>query len=199
MPQTRPNKMKTIVNSDGYNLAPDLATLVDSANVIIPVANQAERDGLAALMGTLLVPTMVYRADLNAYESWNGSTWDRVVTATAAAGVTDTFWTITGGLVKTVTAGLTQVTASLLLVRSGANIGVSVSGNTLIVGLLPSGYRPPGNFSLVGSVTDGSDARYAEPELIVNNGGSLVGRSTSGGSITIATGYKLYITGTWFL
>jgi hypothetical protein len=192
--------MKTIVNSDAYNLASDLAVQADSANVFIPVANQTERDGLAALMGgTLLVPTMVYRADLNAYESWNGSTWDRVVVATAGAGVTDGFWTITGGLVKTVTAGLTQVTASLLLVRSGAGIGVSVSGNTLIVGLLPSGYRPPGNFSLVGSVTDGSDARYAEPELIVNNGGSLVGRSTSGGSITISTGYKLYISGTWFL
>jgi hypothetical protein len=192
--------MKTIVNSDAYNLASDLAVQADSANVFIPVANQTERDGLAALMGgTLLVPTMVYRADLNAYESWNGSTWDRVVVATAGAGVTDGFWTITGGLVKTVTAGLTQVTASLLLVRSGAGIGVSVAGNTLIVGLLPSGYRPPGNFSLVGSVTDGSDARYAEPELIVNNGGSLVGRSTSGGSITISTGYKLYISGTWFL
>lgn len=199
MPQTRPNKMKTIVNSDGYNLAADLATQVDSANVIIPVANQTERDGLAALMGTLLVPTMVYRVDLNAYESWNGATWDRLVTAVAGAGVPDGFWTITGGLIKTVTAGLTVVTCALQLVRTGPAVTIATTDSVLITGLIPSGFRPSANFGWVGSTNTNTGARYAEPQLIMNTGGSLVGRSTSGGGVTISTGYTVFVGATWFI
>jgi hypothetical protein len=113
--------------------------------------------------------------------------------------VNDGFWQMSGGFVKTVTENLTQVTASLRLVRTDVGFDVTPAGNTLIIGLIPVGFRPPGNFSLIGSMLTSADARYAEPELIVNNGGSLIGRSTSGGNITIATNSQLFITGTWYL
>lgn len=57
MPQTRPNKGVVPVNSDAYNLAPDLATMGDSLNVVIRVASQAERDALTKVNGLLVART----------------------------------------------------------------------------------------------------------------------------------------------
>jgi hypothetical protein len=161
-----------------------------------PVFTQAERDALSLYDGL-----SDKRMDLTGrpVETYDGSAWWQAPASMATVGVTDGFWTITGNLIKTVVGGQTQVTASFQMVRTTSSILVSTGGGPLIVGLVPSGFRPPGNFSFVGSVTDASDARYAEPELIMNNGGSLVGRSTSGGSITIGVGYKLYVSATWFL
>lgn len=201
MPQTRPNKMKTIVNADGYNLSSDLATMADSANVTIPVANQTERDGLAALMGTLLVPTVVYRADLNAYESWNGSTWDRVAVTTNGAGVTDGFWTISGGMVKTVTNGLTMVTASMHLTRVTAPITINTTDTALLIGFIPAGLRPSVNHYFPSTANTNVGARYAEPQLVIGDStnGTLVGRSISGGPVTIGVGYVLFVQTSWVL
>ena len=71
MPQTRPNKVTVPVNSDAWNLANDLATLGDTANVVIPVANQTERDALTKKLGLA-----VSRADLNGLiEVCDGTTW----------------------------------------------------------------------------------------------------------------------------
>lgn len=169
-----------------------------SAGAPLPVYGQPERDDLDLFDGLI-----VQRRDVagSPTETRHGSSWYRQpVSVEHALAVSDGNFTISGGLIKTVTAGLTQVTASLELVRSNA-VGITLppAGNSIIVGAIPAGFRPPGNFSLVGSVLTNDDARYAEPELIVNNGGSIVGRSTSGGDITIAQGYKLYVTGTWFV
>jgi hypothetical protein len=73
MSQTRPNKIKTITNSDAYNLAADLATFADSANVVIPVASQAERDAL-----TLYAGLTVSRTDLGGViEICDGTKWSK--------------------------------------------------------------------------------------------------------------------------
>jgi hypothetical protein len=201
--QTTWNKATVEAGTDPWNFVPDNKKAIESAGLVFGVASDTERSGLAALApgGVLPVPTTIVRTDVTGYpmETWDGTTWNRRPVITSGTATTDGFWTITGGLIKTVTAGLTQVTASLQMVRLTSGITVTTAGNALIVGMIPAGFRPPGNFSLVGSVVTNADARYAEPELIVNNGGSIVGRSVSGGDITIGVGYKLYISGTWYL
>jgi hypothetical protein len=64
-------------NSDAYDLTADLAKICLSLNIPIPVDDQAERDGLAALAGgTLKVGTMVLRKDQSLFvEKWDGSSW----------------------------------------------------------------------------------------------------------------------------
>ncbi|MGO4583650.1 hypothetical protein AB4Z38_07145 [Arthrobacter sp. 2RAF6] len=75
MPQTRPNVIQVPVNADGYNLTADLATMADSANVVIPVPNQTARDAL-----TLHTGLTVTRNDVpgQPIEIYNGSSWDRI-------------------------------------------------------------------------------------------------------------------------
>ena len=63
MPQTRWNKIKTIVNSDAYNLSGDMATEADYSNVVVPVASQAERDALVPPQG-VYAGMAVARTDL---------------------------------------------------------------------------------------------------------------------------------------
>jgi len=195
------NKSKTPAGADGWNLTTDIGTALDTANVIVPVATDAERNALTPPVTGKYAGMVVARTDVARIplEKWDGSAWIRDAVMTSAVPVNDGFWTMYGGFIKTVHENVTQVTASLQLVRTGTGFNVTTAGTTMIVGLIPSGFRPPGNFSIVGSVLTGSDARYAEPQLIVNNGGSLVGRSVSGGDITIAVGYKLFITGTWYV
>lgn len=71
MPQTLANGVQTPINSDAYNLTADLATMGNSANVIITVANQTARDAL-----TLYAGLCVCRLDLGwALEIYDGTAW----------------------------------------------------------------------------------------------------------------------------
>lgn len=72
MPQTRPNKGVAPVNSDAYNLTPDLASLVDSLNVVIPVASQAERDALTKKAGLCVIRTDLFGLPI---ERCDGTNW----------------------------------------------------------------------------------------------------------------------------
>lgn len=75
MPQTRPNGAKVPINADAYNLAPDLATLGDSLNVVIPVANQAVRDALTPYPGMCVSRLDLAGAPIQTYDgtSWNNA------------------------------------------------------------------------------------------------------------------------------
>ena len=75
--QTLYNGVQVPTNGDPYNLMDDLAAAFESANVIIQISSQTQRDGLAALApgGVLPVPTFIYRTDLNRRETWNGVEW----------------------------------------------------------------------------------------------------------------------------
>lgn len=77
MSRTLYNGVKMFTNGDPYNLADDLAAAFESANVVIQINNEIQRDGLAALApdGVLPVPTFIYRTDLNRRETWNGVEW----------------------------------------------------------------------------------------------------------------------------
>lgn len=71
MPQIRANKITTPLPSDAYSLTPDIATLADSANVVIRVSSQAERDALTKVAGLC-----VTRSDLNGLiEVCDGTNW----------------------------------------------------------------------------------------------------------------------------
>lgn len=71
------NGAEVPTNSDDYALTEDLAKMCLSLNIPVPVNNQAERDGLTALLGgPLKVGTMVLRKDQSLFiEKWDGSSW----------------------------------------------------------------------------------------------------------------------------
>lgn len=163
----------------------------------VPVRNTAERDEIT-------VPAngqKVTRLDVPGLpvETWDGGTteWVRELESTLA--VTDGFWSITGNLVKTRAGGRTQVTASLQLTRLTAAININTTDSALLIGMVPAAFRPVINHFFIGTSNTNGGTRYAEPQLVINNGGSLVGRSTSGGGVTIGVGYVLFISTTWFI
>jgi|SRR5690349_5303316 len=73
MPQTRKNKIQVPLNSDAYNLVPDLTTMADTANVFPKVASASERNGLTSpVNGDKVVRTDLPGAPL---ETYNGTAW----------------------------------------------------------------------------------------------------------------------------
>lgn len=193
------NKSKTPAGADGWNLTTDLGTALDTANVIVPVATQAERDGLTPPVTGKYAGMVVARTDIAGMplEKWDGSAWIREPVVDTGEVTTDGFWTISGGLTRTVLSGRKQVTATLQMTRTTGSITINTTDSTLIIGMLPAGFRPPGNHVFPSTSNTNTGTRYAEPQMILNNGGSLVGRSTSGGSVTIGVGYVLFISTTW--
>lgn len=80
MSSIRQNHMVTITNDENYDLAGHMARLADSANVVIPVANQTERDTLTAVNGMV-----VLRLDTGAFEARLSGVWVPVTQATGAS------------------------------------------------------------------------------------------------------------------
>ena len=193
------NKAKTPAGSDGWNLTTDVGAALDSANVIVPVATQAERDGLTPPITGKYAGMVVARTDIAGIplEVWDGAAWNRQPVVTTSPITNDGNWVITGGLTRTVATGLTQVTAAFQMKRTAAAITILTTDSTVIIGAIPSGFRPTNNSSVVVSVNNDVGARYAEPQLIVNTGGSLVARSTSGGGITIGVNYVIFVSAVW--
>ena len=69
------NKGKTPATTNGWLLVPDVRAAVESLNVVVPVADQAERDGITPPLGTY-VGMAVTRADLDGLiEIWDGTEW----------------------------------------------------------------------------------------------------------------------------
>lgn len=190
------NGIEVPTNSDSYNLTDDLANMGNTANVVILAANQAARDALTPYDGL-----SVRRLDLagRPTETYDGAAWHRSPVVTSGTPVSDGFWAITGGLTKTVTDGPTQVTASFQMRRTGSAITVNTTDSTLIINAIPSGFRPAVNNAFITSVNNSAGELYAQPQLIVNSGGSIVGRSTSGGSIIIGTNFMVFVSVSWYV
>lgn len=192
--QTLQNGVEVFTNGDAYNLADDTAHAFETANITVLVPNQTARDALDKYDGlTVRRLDLVGRPD----EKWDGAVWHRQPVIASTELIEDGFWNITGGLMRTVTDGYTQVTAAFQMVRTVGAITINTTDSTLIIGAIPAGFRPPGNASFVAPVNTNTGQRYAEPQLILNNGGSIVGRSTSGGSITIGVGYTMFVSISW--
>lgn len=77
--QTLFNGVEVFTNGDPYDLAADNAHAFETANINIPVASEAQRDGLAAIApgGVLPVGTNVIRTDITGCpsETWDGTAW----------------------------------------------------------------------------------------------------------------------------
>jgi hypothetical protein len=73
MSQTLDNGIVVPINSDGYNLAADLATMGGKSNVITNVASQTARNALTTYSGRT-----VRRTDLTpqVLQTYNGAAWD---------------------------------------------------------------------------------------------------------------------------
>lgn len=191
------NKTTTPAGADGWNLTPDIGKALDTANVVVP-CSLSERDALAPpggkYPGMIVIRTDVAGLPL---EKWDGSTWIRQSVTDSSTVVNDGNWTITGGLMRQVATNLSQVTAAFQMTRTAAAINIATTDSTVIIGAIPSGFRPSANSSVVVTVNTDVGARYAEPQLIVNTGGSIVARSTSGGGITIGVGYTIFVSAVW--
>lgn len=129
MTQTRPNGAKVFTNGDMYNLAPDVAELADSLNVLAPVATVAARDAIKKFVGLAII-----RTDLTGLPIfiWDGAAWSQATglqhaeftgpafTTTATAGtnfggpegialVTDTTKTINNDFALPISGGRVQI------------------------------------------------------------------------------------------
>lgn len=72
------NKATVPTGSDGWKITDHIKQAIETARTVVPVANKAERDGLAALFpgGVIPVGTTVCRLDRkSSLEPWNGSNW----------------------------------------------------------------------------------------------------------------------------
>lgn len=111
------NKGSAPAGTNGWQLTPDVRGGLESMNVIVPVANAAERDGLTPPLGKY-VGMAVTRADLGGLiEVWNGTIWlsplkriraeytGPAITTTAATGTN--FSGGTGGTIFAVDSGKT--------------------------------------------------------------------------------------------
>jgi hypothetical protein len=78
MSQTRPNGVVVITNSDDYDLATDLATMADTANVLAPVADGAAQTALEA-SGLLFPGYAIVRTDIASLPIflWDGSSFEQ--------------------------------------------------------------------------------------------------------------------------
>jgi|GEM_PF-2739489 len=91
---SRWNKSTTMAGADGWSLAPNVGTALDSANVIVPVATKAERDGLTPPLGKY-AGMVAARTDLSGVplDVYDGSQW--------IPGIISTIWTNASTLVPT--------------------------------------------------------------------------------------------------
>lgn len=79
MPQQRPKKGQTPINSDAFNLVPDLATINDTSGVVVSVADRTEADSIASALATAGWPV----TDARPLYVWNQSTNSLEVKVTA--------------------------------------------------------------------------------------------------------------------
>lgn len=139
--QTTWNKATVPAGTDPWNAVPDVKKALDTSGLVFSVANTAERNGLAALApaGVLPIPTLVWRADVQAYESWDGTAWTRG--ANIALGATFNAFSATYGTPAYEKGISGRVTLSGLLGTTAANITMAAA-TQYTLGTLPTGYRP---------------------------------------------------------
>jgi hypothetical protein len=193
MSQTRQNKMVCITNDEVYDLATHQARLADSANVVIPVANQAERDVLVPFSGMVAA-----RADTNYNpEIYTSGGWRTVVETTTPV-VTDPLWAFTGQLSRsTGVDGKMTVQLSEAMSRvSGSFTLATASYTVLIPNWIPVGWRPVSTVNFWGLLTSSGDAPLAQLWLRISTAGNLEARLDSG-SLSVAAGNRFSLSTSW--
>lgn len=187
------NKTTTPAGPDGWNLTPDVGKALESVNAVVPVANQAERDGLAPPLGKY--PGMVVsRADLNGLlEVWDGALWQRgsgSTTPAAGAG-----WSLAGTLVRTRSTAGTQVAAAFMCTYSGGAFALG-TGFIKALTLNNPGYIPTADVFGYVLVLSSTNVVRADGAFNINPVGELYIRMFNG-TYTIQPTDKFYISANW--
>lgn len=204
MPQTRWTKGQTIVNSDAYNLAGDLATQVDTLNVVVPVASDTEEAGLTPpqgkYAGMLDVRTDLAGLPLKVYD---GSAWkwgarvERIDCTTS-----DATWTYQVHLHRTTEPGGKQlVTASFIVDRNGGGAFTlsTTAWTELFSAIIPSGWRPQLNvFACGGYDFASSGAARGAVLLMIDPSGNAWGMGVTG-TVYCGSPTRLSATASWSL
>jgi hypothetical protein len=195
MPQTRWNKGRTIVNSDAYNLAGDLATDLDTYNLPVPVASQAERDALVP-PGGKYAGMLVCRTDLAGcpIERYDGTTWwgDSTQALTLNTANFNAPPTGYGPLTLAISAGGRVATLSGNVVWANGSGGNNVA-------TIPTGYRPgyETGFTSV-SQANSTGALGTIYRGVVTTGGSVNLNWMSGG-VARSTDNVIPVLATWLI
>ena len=144
---TRWNKTISKAGADGWNLTTDDGKGLDSANVIVPVATQAERDGLTPPTGKY-AGMIAGRNDIpGALDIYDGAAWARN-SATTITTVTsgDATWAYNTKMMSRICSdGTTKdVTLDFIVARTsgGAFTVDSTAWVSLFAGFIPAGFRP---------------------------------------------------------
>ena len=92
------NKIKSLAGATGWSLIPDLIAALSGANVVVPVASKAERDGLTPPLGKY-AGMVVARTDLSGVplDVYDGIQW--------IPGIISTIWTNPSNPVTTAGGG----------------------------------------------------------------------------------------------
>lgn len=191
------NKGKAPAGDTGWQLTPDVRAGLESMNVIVPVADQAERDGLTPPLGKY--PGMaVARMDLGALiEVWDGSAWQRG--NSAAAPTTSGGWTLTGSLVRTISTAGKQVSSAFRAIYGGGTFTLN-SDFTPAFTLTNAGYLPVGNDAYGYFMLRASGTRVikADCTFTINPAGEVYVRTLIGqAATTVAAGDELSFNTVW--
>lgn len=189
------NKATVPGGTNPWDLRADLQQAVESANIPVPVASQAERDALNPPGGKY--PGMaVFRTDHNgALQVWDGATWDNSINPVANSG-----WTLTGHIVKRATASGVQATAGFGASYSGGAITNLNNSFQKIFTITNIGtfkpylavYNPTTIYTSINS-----GAAVAGIEYSVNTAGEVWARLSSLSSASVPSGAYFYVNTVW--
>lgn len=128
MSTNRKNKITVPLNSDAWNLVPDLTTMADTTNVFIKVASAAERDALASPQhGDKVVRTDLNGCPVETYDSGAGAwapQWENLGMPTLSG------WTLAGFWYRFNFGAAALVTCSMYIYRNGAQLTIPGGGVT---------------------------------------------------------------------
>lgn len=191
MSQTQPNGVVTITNDEVYDLSAHQARLAKSIKSVHACADLAARDGLAALYGgTLPVPTLAYRQDLDAYESWNGTVWKRMSGEETSADIA----TFSTGYTALTGAHKPRVRKIGNLVQLFGAVTSSASSTANIL-TVPAAFQPP----TAGTRFIGANIASTGTNVMLALQTGIVQVPAGYGTINVTTAQTIPVMGTWWM
>lgn len=192
MSTNRKNKITVPLNSDAWNLVPDLTTMADTTNVFIKVASAAERDALASPQhGDKVVRTDLASCPVETYDSGAGAwgpQWENLGMPTLSG------WTLTGNWYRFKFGAINLITVSMYLYRNGTQLTITGGGvtQTTIGVIAPSTAvsTPAQNISWMG-FTAGAGAYDQFQCTYVPATGTLLMRGADGATMTFDPGAQM--------
>ncbi|MFS0718870.1 hypothetical protein ABC337_05055 [Arthrobacter sp. 1P04PC] len=183
-------------NGTGNPTITDRRPFTAAAGAPVKVRNQAERDTFPKWDGLA-----VERMDKGGLiERCYGGAWigaaDSVLMLPPDSG-----WTVSGGFIKTRTTGgltLVQCVARVTRTATGKDFSINGSFGSLLVGVVPDGWRPVVPVDSFCTLNDGSAVGKAEPVVRVGTDGTMAFRIPGGATIAADTGWYFTLTSSWW-